>query len=374
MAYRFILFLFILTVFSSCFQSKPSENKDVEEAIPTHIVYEGNSDMPHIALVSGDEEYRSEEALPMLARILNEHHGFTCTVLFAQDPEKPGLIDPNYGEHIPHLDILNDVDGMILFTRFRALPNEQMRHFDNFLKDGKPLIGIRTATHAFHFPDDYPDSTWRHYTAFYEGDEDWEGGFGRRVLGETWRYHHGYHQHQSTRGKFAPDAHDHPVLSGISDEEIWGSTDVYGIRLPQPEGSQALVLGQVINRAGEYDADDLIYGMRPTDNEVAKTNPKREDIVDVNDPMMPIVWTKPYMLPGGAEGIAFTSTIGSSTDLLNAGLRRLIVNATYWMTGHDVPAAAQVDIVGDYTPTAYKFVDDSYWQEKQLMVSDYVVD
>ena len=49
----------------------------------------------HVVLVSGDEEYRSEEALPQLAKILNLHHGFHCIVLFAQHPDHPGVINPN---------------------------------------------------------------------------------------------------------------------------------------------------------------------------------------------------------------------------------------------------------------------------------------
>ena len=60
----------------------------------------------HIVLVSGDEEYRSEEALPMMAKILSTHHGFDCTVLFAIDPET-GEIDPEHQTNIPGLDALD---------------------------------------------------------------------------------------------------------------------------------------------------------------------------------------------------------------------------------------------------------------------------
>ena len=367
---KIIYLLGIALAMTGC---KHQDNVAIVEEIPTSVHYPGNSGMPHIVLVSGDEEYRSEEALPMLARILSEHHGFGCTVLFAQNPEVPGLIDPNYGEHIADLDVLEDADGMILFTRFRALPNEQMRLFDNYFKDGKPVLGIRTATHAFHFPKEYPDSTWRRYTAFYDGSDEWAGGFGRKVLGETWRYHHGHHKHQSARGRIADQSDAHPILNGIEDGEIWGPTDVYGVRLPLPGDAHPILLGEVVERAGDFDEEDLMYGLRSTDTTVAVTNPQRPDISHINDPMMPVAWTKSYKLPGGAEGKAFTSTMGSSTDLLNAGLRRLIINATYWMTDLDIPPAANVDIIGPYEPTAYQFVEDSYWQEKQLKVSDYLL-
>ena len=102
-----------------------------------------------VVLISGDEEYRSEEAMPMLAGILSRHHGFNCRVVFAIDP-KSGLVDPNNRTNIPGLEVLNEADLMIIGTRFRALPDNQMVHIDSYLKTGKPVIGMRTATHAFN--------------------------------------------------------------------------------------------------------------------------------------------------------------------------------------------------------------------------------
>ena len=91
------------------------------------IVYSGGSGPgagKHVVLISGDEEYRSEEALPQLGKILATHHGFRCTVLFAIDPET-GFIDPNVNDNIPGLANLDSADLMVIFTRFRALPDEQ---------------------------------------------------------------------------------------------------------------------------------------------------------------------------------------------------------------------------------------------------------
>ena len=81
-------------LFIGCKQSDPNV-ADIGEKIETPaqwLNWKGESDMPHIVLVSGDEEYRSEEALPQMAKILSKHHGFNCTVLFAQNPEKLSLI------------------------------------------------------------------------------------------------------------------------------------------------------------------------------------------------------------------------------------------------------------------------------------------
>src|SRR5260370_30990628 len=63
----------------------------------------------HVVLVSGDEEYRSEETLPQLAKILAKHHGFTCTLLFAIDP-RDGTITPHTNNNIPRLDKLKSAD------------------------------------------------------------------------------------------------------------------------------------------------------------------------------------------------------------------------------------------------------------------------
>ena len=92
----------------------------------------------HIVWVSGDEEYRSEEALPAVAKIMAVHHGFKCTVLFAINSET-GEIDPNDQTNIPGLHHLETADLMVLFTRFRELPDEQMKYIVDFTNSGKPF-------------------------------------------------------------------------------------------------------------------------------------------------------------------------------------------------------------------------------------------
>src|SRR5947209_11267872 len=94
------------------------------------VVFEaspGSGKGRNVVLVSGDDEYRSEEALPQLARILSKRHGFRCTVLFAIDP-KTGEINPQVNNNIPGLEALKTADLMVIFTRFRNLPDEQMKY------------------------------------------------------------------------------------------------------------------------------------------------------------------------------------------------------------------------------------------------------
>src|SRR5262245_1078899 len=181
----------------------------------------------HIVLVSGDEEYRSEETLPQLAKILSKHHGFKCTVLFAVD-RKDGTINPGQLDNIPGLEALKTADLLVVETRFRDLPDEQMKHIADYVDSGRPILGLRTATHAFDL------KTSKTYGKYGWQSKDWDGGFGRQVLGETWINHHGQHGSQSTRGILAPGAGEHPILRGIRDGDIWGPTDVYAVRLPLP--------------------------------------------------------------------------------------------------------------------------------------------
>jgi len=289
----------------------------------------------HVVLVSGDEEYRSEEGLTQLAKILATHHGFDCTVLFAIDPAN-GEINPLHQKNIPGLEALRTADLMVIATRFRNLPDDQMKEIDDYLKAGKPVVGMRTATHAFQFPQESP---YAHYGNGYSGPKtEWADGFGRLVLGEKWISHHGHHGHESTRGLIVAEAKDHPIVRGIEDGAIWGPTDVYGVRLPLPGDSQPLVLGQVLE------------GMTPDAPVVEGADAKK------NDPMMPIAWTKTYSVEGGPRGRVFTTTMGSADDLAAAGTRRLLVNGCYWAVGLEdaIPAASNVDVVGTFTPTPFK--------------------
>ena len=312
----------------------------------------------HIVLISGDEEYRSEEYLPQLAKILADRHGFTCTVLFEINPES-GEISPeepkNHQGNIPGLEALDSADLMIIHTRFRNLPDDQMKHIDDYLKSGKPVIGLRTATHAFNGL----KGEYEKYNFNYHGPESaWKDGFGRLVFGETWISHHGSHKSESTRGIIAPDAKDSPLLNGIADKEIWVPTDVYGVRLPLPGDAKPIILGQVTKRSGPAmgDKQDVFYGMRPTDTEpVGPTTDRNGNTTDKNNPMMPVAWIKSYQLPDGKPGRAFCTTMGSATDITNEAMRRLLVNAVYDLLGMKVPEKADVELVGEYKPSAFGF-------------------
>jgi hypothetical protein len=300
---------------------------------------DGSGKGKHIVFVTGDDEYFSEEGMPILARILAEHHGFKCTVLFAIN-KTTGVIDTNTKDNIPGLEALEKADLMVMFTRFRSLPDDQMKRIIDYLDSGRPVMGLRTATHAFNFPKDFQTSYAKY--GWTSKEKDFEGGFGRQVLGETWVNHWGHHGKQSTRGLIALGAAGNPILKSIKDGEIWGTTDVYEVKLPMMENCKPLIMGQVLS------------GMTPEDLPVpAAENPKTKAVVDKNKPMMPVAWTRIYKGAQGKESRVFTTTMGGAMsgkrDWDNEGLRRLLVNGVYWLVGLEdkIPEKAKVDPVGE---------------------------
>ena len=297
------------------------------------VVYDGGNGPgkgKSIVFVTGDEEYRSEEGLPQLAKILAKHHGFKCTVLFSIDP-KTGTISPNETHNIPGLEALKTADLLVIQTRFRDLPDDQMKYIVDYVESGKPVVGLRTATHAFSLHSKtYQKYSWNHK------DEGYDGGFGRQVLGETWIAHWGTNHKESTRGVIAKGEKDNPILRGIKDGEIWATTGSYQVRIPMQKDCTVLVYGQVL------------AGMHPEDKPLAGKK---------NDPLMPLAWTKTSTRVKGKTSRAFATTMGSSTDLENEAIRRLLVNACYWAMGMEdkIPAKSDVDIVGKYKPSEYGF-------------------
>jgi putative heme-binding domain-containing protein len=279
----------------------------------------------HIVFLSGDEEYRSEEGLPQLAKILAERHGFKCTVLFAINPQN-GTIDPDVKTNLPGAEALDSADAIVMLLRFRDWPDPQMKHFVDAYLAGKPIIALRTSTHAFN----YPAGSSSPYAKFSFDSKVWPGGFGKQVLGETWVSHHGEHGKEATRGMIEPSAADDPILRGVSD--IFAETDVYTAN-PPPD-VKILVRGAVLS------------GTAPTDAPVAGSK---------NDPMQPIAWTRLYRNEAGTTNKILCTTMGAAVDLRNQGLRRLIVNGVYWAVGLEVPANADVRLVGDYKPSVYGF-------------------
>jgi hypothetical protein len=230
---------------------------------------------------------------------------------------------------MPGMAALDSADLCVMGLRFRELPDQQMKHFVDYVNAGKPIIALRTSTHAFK----YDHNMESPYAKYDWHSKDWPGGFGQQVLGETWIDHHGSHGKESTRGVINDAFKGHPVLRGVAD--VWVPTDVYSV-IHLPKSAQVLVWGQVLS------------GMKPTDPPVEGAK---------NHPMMPVAWLRDYTGESGKTSKIFTTTMGAAVDLENEGLRRLLVNAAYWAVGLEkkIPAKAKVDYVGEYKPGWFGF-------------------
>jgi type 1 glutamine amidotransferase len=281
---------------------------------------EGPGKGRHIVFLVGDEEYRSEDSMPQLAKILAVRHGFKCTVLFAINKET-GEIDPKTLDNIPGLQLLEKADLMVMFLRFRELPDKQMKYIIDYTNSGKPIVGFRTSTHAFF----YRKNKNSPYAKYSFRDKEFDGGYGRQVLGETWINHYGHHQVESTLGLIVAGMGNDVIAKGIND--IWGESDVYGLTTLAGD-CKPIVMGQVLS------------GMKPTD----KPNPDKK--------LVPVAWTKTYTGEKGKTARVFTTTMGHSFDFNSEGFRRLSVNACYWALGMEdkIPAKSNVDFVGQYKP------------------------
>ena len=292
-----------------------------------------------IVFLAGDEEYRSEEALPMLAKILSRRHGFDATVLFSIDPEK-GHIDPNQQKNIPGTEALAEADLLVVFTRFRDLPPEQTAPITAFLNAGKPVIGLRTATHAF--AGKMEDGGWTY--------GDWsKGGFGLKILGETWVAHHGAHKKEGARGVIEEANASHPVLRGV--EDVFAASDVYTVK--NLTGDETVLLRGIVT-------ETLDPASKPIEGEK-------------NDPLQALAWLREYTAPNGTtKGQAFCTTAGAAVDLVSEDLRRLIVNAALHLTGLEVPEKADVSYVDPFYPSFYGFIkDETFWPGRNLKPADF---
>jgi hypothetical protein len=297
-----------------------------------HVVYEpaGESRGRHIVLLAGDEEYRSEEAMPMLGKLLSQRHGFKCTVLFSLGAD--GTIDPTAGASLSHPEALDTADAIVMLLRFRHWDEATSKKFAAAVDRGVPIIALRTSTHAFNgYPKDSSFAAWNFNN---------NGGWGRKVLGETWVSHWGRHKVEATKGVIEPANANHAILRGVGD--IFANSDVY--EAAPPVDSIILVRGQILQ------------GMTPDTPPASYKKATASKVEqDVNTPMMPVAWARVVKNEAGTENKVFCTTMGAATDLATEGTRRLVVNAVFWGLGLEVPENADVTPVGDYQPTMYGF-------------------
>jgi len=244
---------------------------------------------PHVVFVTGDDEYRSEITMPFIAKLLESKRQFECTVLYAVDPGT-GEHNPKYQKNIEGLEALKTADLAVFFMRFRALPDEQLKLILDYVNSGKPIVGLRTSTHAFRYPSEDKNARYNNE-------------FGIEVFGQKWITHHG--NKSSTEVSIIPSMRQHTILRGIYGSFPCSSW-LYHVE-PLVGDCKSLLMGKAINSNKTKDQDK--YPLT-----------------------QPVAWTKTYK---GAR--VFFTTLGHPKDFEEYAVRRMLMNGIYWASGMDVP-------------------------------------
>lgn len=265
---------------------------------------------PRVVFVTGDDEYGSEISMPMIADILRERHGMKTTVLYATNDKG----ERDRGAHnIPGLKALREADLAVFFTRWRALPQDQLDEIVRYAESGKPMIGLRTASHTFKYPGPPNDK--------------YNNGFPRDYFGQQWIAHHGHES--SSEIQIVQEQAKHPILRGVK-PEFWVHSWLYIMNqgdLRLPDDCRVLMEG------------DAVRGMKSGGEKFGTHEP--------------VSWTREQPLERGGVRRVFYTSLGHPRDLAIESPRRMLVNAVYWGLGRGKeipPEGANVDIVGKYDP------------------------
>ncbi|BCX48224.1 hypothetical protein HAHE_21320 [Haloferula helveola] len=289
------------------------------------VVYQGTEGPgagKHIVFLASDHEYRSEESCPALARILAKHHGFKCTVVFGVDSK--GHIEAG-SSNLEGIEALGDADLMVIFTRFLNPSPEQMAHFEAYLNRGGPIVGMRTASHAFKIP---ANAKYAKYD-FRSKVKRYENGFGHQILGNTWVGHYGQNHKQGTRTLLVPEQTNHPILRGVADGAFC--------------------------HAGAYNGEPRDgFTVLTKSQPLVSMDPKAEP--DTKKPPVASSWTRYYSTADGKQHRVFHTTQGASEDILDPNYRRLVINGIFWAAGLEdaIRKDLPIDLVGPYQPTTFK--------------------
>jgi type 1 glutamine amidotransferase len=241
---------------------------------------------PRVVFVVAENEYDADRTLPDFARELQTKYDFSYE--FASGVAKPSSARER--DNIAGMDALATADLAVVYVRRRALPPEQMKYLRNYTKSGKPLIGLRTASHAFVVRGDKPEA----------GLLEWPE-FDGQVLGGN------YHGHHGNKGKdgpktyvwIEPGAESHPILAGVPQGEIHVRSWLYKT-LPLTKTTRTLMMGRVDDRK----------------------------------PHEPVAWTN----AGKGGGRVFYTSLGHPNDFELAWFRRMLTSAVFWALDRPVPA------------------------------------
>jgi uncharacterized protein len=276
---------------------------------------------PHIVFVMGDEEYRSEESMPMLGRILQRELGAKISLCFPLD--SAGFINPNVNNNIVGLEALKTADLMVVFTRWRELPKSQAKFITDYAESGKPIVGFRTATHTFKYNKD---------TSMFYLNDAWPA----KVYGQQWITHHGHFGDNETplTSVYLKGATNTPILNGVQPFQAYSWLyHVDGGKWKLNGDCKTFLEGKALKSSHEKELDQY-----PLTN--------------------PVAWTKSYATKSGKSARVFFTTLGHPFDFREISMRKLALNGIYWALGYEakIPkTGVNAEVVGEYNPSESGF-------------------
>jgi type 1 glutamine amidotransferase len=221
---------------------------------------------PHAVVMIGEREYKTDETLPRFVAQHLEPRGIRCTIIHA---------DAADGNLFPGLKALKTADVLLLSVRRRVLPEKDLQLVREFLAAGKPVVGIRTANHAFHNWGQRP-----------EGHAEWQE-FDAQVIGGNYTGHHGDGPDAAIRA--AEGANDHPILQDVSIDSLVGHGSLYKVS-PLAKTATPLLIGRIPDQMPE-----------------------------------PVAWTHNF-----GEARVFYTSLGHPDDFQSDEFCRLLANAVEW--------------------------------------------
>jgi|JI10StandDraft_1071094.scaffolds.fasta_scaffold79493_4 type 1 glutamine amidotransferase len=235
-------------------------------SLPLHA-----AEAPHIVIMIGEEEYHTWETLPEFAGKELKAAPYRVTIIQADAEDKnqfPGFVEA-----------MKDADLLLISVRRRTPPTAVVEAVRAHLAAGKPLVGIRTASHCFALRPKDP--------APKEGLATWQE-FDHEVLGGNYTNHYGKDPATIT---LVAGAESHPIMDGVGVEGLIGHGGLYK-NTPLQAGTTALLMGTLEGVATE-----------------------------------PVAWTHLY---GEKKSRVFYTSMGHWDDFKMPAFRRLLLNGINW--------------------------------------------
>jgi nicotinamidase-related amidase/type 1 glutamine amidotransferase len=229
---------------------------------------------PHVVFLIAEDEYKTQTTLPPFAAKYLARD-YRVSFVFESTADKNDL---------PGTGVLDDADLLVVSARRRVLPRAQLAAVRRLVAAGKPVFGIRTASHAF---------AARPNTAIPSGFDTWPE-FDPEVLGGHYVGH--YKPEEKVAIATAPAAATHPILTGVDVSALVGNGSLYRVN-PLASSTTPLLIGTIAGQPAE-----------------------------------PVLWTN-VSATGGR--VVYTS-LGHPDDFAEPAFQRLLRNAIDWTAGRDV--------------------------------------